>query len=67
MALAGLALGVYNTFTQRRDKRPRIRVTVRKDMFVLVPGEGASERKVKSLLTRVRTMSKREVEKFAKG
>ena len=33
----------------------------------LILADRASERKVKSLLTRVRTMSKREVEKFAKG
>ncbi len=33
----------------------------------LILTDRASERKVKSLLTRVRTMSKRGVEKLAKG
>jgi hypothetical protein len=33
----------------------------------LILADRASERKVKSLLTRARTMSKREVEKLAKG
>ena len=33
----------------------------------LILADRASERKVKSLLTRMRTMSKREVETLAKG
>jgi hypothetical protein len=46
IAVAGLALGVFNAMTQRRDKAARIRVTVQDGMVVVVPGVGASNPKI---------------------